>query len=76
MYKGYTKGIQGYTGIYRVFSGHYKWSYLKYLPVAGCVSCGITIMALATKPQSSIIILAKFLLHVHLLFLCEIQLFS
>ena len=32
MYKGYTKGIQGYTGIYRVFSGHYKWSYLKYLP--------------------------------------------
>ena len=47
VYKGYTKGIQGvyqgiykgcarvykgYTRIYRVFSGHYKWSYLKYLP--------------------------------------------
>ena len=34
VYKGYTRGIQrvykGYTRIYRVVSGHYKWSYLKY----------------------------------------------
>ena len=35
VYRGYTKGIQrvykGYTRIYRVFLGHYKWSYFKYL---------------------------------------------
>ena len=37
VYTGYIyRGIQwvyrGYTRIYRVFLGHYKWSYLNYIP--------------------------------------------